>query len=606
MKIEYLVSRILSLFYQILLHFLLQYFIIVLFVYKNLLETKIKMNITKYETVFIWLKDNIWNNIQEEFFTYKTSNRMSFTDIPYSEPSEKKIAFMTTDNIFSQTTSSEGHNIEDEDFLNESISYTTIASNLYSNYNKKFIQESILSNYEIIYISCLTTLIIAQIPASDISKISDVRDVDSVTIINDLLYKNEFDTVITDISLTQFNQNSLYSVYGLKGKGVKIGIVEASPKKEPVPFKHHEVIEFEISGSTTINGHKHQGIAPYANTILAHKDTIEEVISFIEFLITDQKCTIINMSGGFEYSELKSYNSSYFDKWLDIIISKYNVLFVKSAGNKDYITSPGNSINSIVVGNLETKEEYFSSIVHKSTNLCMREHSGYIQQPFSLNNKPDICAPGTYLEFPFIIPNSTTYFPFTKYYPTGTSFSAPIITGVIALICEAYPKLQNNYLVIKAIILLSASFTSLQNDSCIPDSIYIQNKSGFGIIDAKRISNTLTNLKFKEEYIDLSSPFSPLHLSLGHIKKGSTINAILLYENPIISPEDSYMAIDLDLHLCNQNGYAYDVSLSAHNYEMIKYQFRYSDKYQLTISPYKVPLLKESTIIRVVVVWLIE
>lgn len=231
----------------------------------------------------------------------------------------------------------------------------------------------------------------------------------------------------------------------------------------------------------------------------------------------------------------------------------------------------------------------------------MREHSGYIQQPFSLNNKPDLSAPGTYLDFPFIDPKTGK-----DYYPTGTSFSAPIITGVIALVCEAYPKLQKNYLIVKAIILLTASTPSLNNDSCIPDSVYIQNKSGFGIINAKKISDTLTKLKFEEYYIDLSSTFLPLHLSLGHIKKGSTINAILLYENPIISPEDSYTAIDLDLHLCNQNGYAYDVSLSSQNYEMIKYQFRYSDKYQLTISPYNVPLLKEATIIRVVVVWLIE
>lgn len=559
------------------------------------------MNNTKYETVFIWLKDNIWNTIQTDVFSHKITNTKIAADIHYPNTPDRMIAFMNYQQSFSETNFSYGHNIDDEDFLNENNNCIAIASKMYAANNRQFIQKSILKNYEIIYISQLTTLVIAQIPIEDIVKIADIKDIDSVTVINDIEYENEFDTAITDIGLTNFSHSPLYSIYGLKGNGVNIGIIEAPKRNGSIPFEHDEVVKYEISGSITINGLKCQGIAPYANTTLEYKKDINEIIKFVESLVIDKNCTLINMSGGFEYSKIKSFSNSYFDKWLDILISRYNVLFVKSAGNEDNITSPGNSINSIVVGNLETKEEYFSSIVHKSTNLCIREHSGYIQQPFSLNNKPDICAPGTYLDFPFIVSKTGK-----DYYPTGTSFSAPIITGVIALICEAYPKLQKNYLIVKAIILLTTSTPPLNNDSCIPDSVYIQDKSGFGIINAKRISDTLTKLKFEEYYIDLSSIFLPHHLSLGHIKKGSTINAILLYENPIISPEDSYTAIDLDLHLCNQNGYAYDVSLSAHNYEMIKYQFRYSDKYQLTISPYKVPLLKESTIIRVVVVWLIE
>lgn len=561
----------------------------------------LKLNNTNLETVFIWLKDNIWNTIQSELFSHKITKAKVMTDIPYPETSEKMIAFMNYNQSFSETNYSYGHNIEDEDFLNENNNCISIASRMYSRNNVQFIQKSILSNYEIIYISQLTTLIIAQIPICDFSKIADIENIDSITVINDIQYKNEFDDAIKDTGITKFNHNSFYSLYGLKGKGVSIGIIEAPPKTSTVSFKHHEVVEFEISGSMTINGHKYQGIAPYANTILEHKKDIKEILETIESFIINKKCTIINMSGGFEYKEIKFFPESYLDKWFDILISRYNVLFVKSAGNKDNITSPGNSVNSIVVGNLETKEEHYSSIVRKTNNICMREHSGYIQQSFSLNNKPDISAPGTYLDFPFINPKTGI-----DYYPTGTSFSAPIITGVIALVCEAYPKLQKNYLFVKAIILLTASIPSLSNDNCISDSVYIQNRSGFGIINAERISDTLTKLKFEEYYIDLSRTFPPLHLSLGHIKKGSIINAILLYENPIISPNESYIAIDLDLHLCNQNGYIYDVSLSTKNYEMIKYQFRYSDKYELTISPFKVPLLKEFTIIRVVVVWLIE
>ena len=108
---------------------------------QNLLETKIKMNNTKYDTVFIWLKDNIWNTIQTDVFSHKITNTKIATDIHYPNTPDRMIAFMNYQQSFSETNFSYGHNMDDEDFLNDN-SLSCYIKNIYEKEDIKKLEKS--------------------------------------------------------------------------------------------------------------------------------------------------------------------------------------------------------------------------------------------------------------------------------------------------------------------------------------------------------------------------------------------------------------------------------------------------------------------------------
>lgn len=131
---------------------------------------------------------------------------------------------------------------------------------------------------------------------------------------------------------------------------------------------------------------------------------------------------IINMSFG-HTSGFGQYLS--IDAYYDYYVRAAKVIIVKSAGNKgnsltDYakVTSPGNGFNIIAVGAID-QEEYVAGF------------SSYI----SVNEKkPTLVAVGSGIAS---IPNIPD--PGTNIYHEGTSYAAPMVTGLLAVVMEAMP-----------------------------------------------------------------------------------------------------------------------------------------------------------------------
>ena len=190
---------------------------------------------------------------------------------------------------------------------------------------------------------------------------------------------------------------------------------------------------------------------------------------------------VVNMSFGLGESYQFTYNGSNHtypmyshdytlaESLIDFYSKYARITFVKSAGNcgdednqvflsnVDRITTPGNALNIITVAatNYEGKVAKFSSF--KSFN----------------GMKPNVVAPGANL---YEISESCPNVDSNGITNTGTSFAAPIVTGVIALLMEEFPYLIGNPEAILAVI--TASSKQLNTQSELWDSV-----SGPGLIN---------------------------------------------------------------------------------------------------------------------------
>lgn len=150
-----------------------------------------------------------------------------------------------------------------------------------------------------------------------------------------------------------------------------------------------------------------------------NKISERDFMKAVKWLVVKEKVSIINISLGF-YNNCKDVQD--WDKRFNLLKKKYNVIVVVSAGNtveehpNASITSPGCSKEVITVGALDKDLK-----VSKKINLN------------KIPGKPDLYANG-YVKLTLLNNEVTTC--------CGTSFSAPIVVGLIA---------RYYYLVVKSI-----------------------------------------------------------------------------------------------------------------------------------------------------------
>jgi serine protease AprX len=179
---------------------------------------------------------------------------------------------------------------------------------------------------------------------------------------------------------------------------------------------------------------------------------------------------IINSSLGYNTFQNSAYNYTYNDldgktsfiaQGLEMAFSK-GMLIVNSAGNEGddtwkHIITPADAKNALTVGAVDNVGIYapFSSVGPTSDNRI----------------KPNIMAQGSLAVVAYdtgVIATSN-----------GTSFSAPIMSGLVACLWQAFPSLSN-----KAIFDL---VVSVSNRNTLPNNNY-----GYGIPDFSKVINTLS------------------------------------------------------------------------------------------------------------------
>lgn len=282
--------------------------------------------------------------------------------------------------------------------------------------------------------------------------------------------------------------SSSKSVFGLYGAGVNVGIYDGDFSRtddvtyfarsnikgskisddayvEKNHYSHGSMVACVIGGTKKDSAGKiiYEGAAPYANLYLtAGKNSDYTYKKCIEYLIS-QGCNVINASVGVSYKDDKYNIYNDITAWIDHVSTAHKVTLVIASGNVGVkgIDAFSMSSNTITVGNCD-----IDGVVSASSS-----YSSAIDLPY----KPDIVAPGVNIH----TPAGTS---------SGTSFSAPMVTGAVAQFCQLSAVLRNNPNLIKALLISSSKRTSVMRENAIESkpltiSTAIDRKYGSGILN---------------------------------------------------------------------------------------------------------------------------
>ncbi len=329
------------------------------------------------------------------------------------------------------------------------------------------------------------------------------------TIGNSALY----DTTNPHLS-AKTNSEKIYSNYDY------CGVVQGS---RTVSQHATGVLSILCGDPVTVNGKTYQGIAPNAtiyyyplvsiDTVVPNEDYSNTALyGVLNELVCDDDVSVINMSWN-----SNSYAYYRIDAFIDRFIVQYRVSIISSAGNsiKDSLTgnviralqSPAWAYNSIAVGNIKNSvsenDMYFvneSSMFSSAGQYSFAEYErpGYAFTIFA--NKPDISAHGTNV---VMVGNDGQ--PSNKFAVdsaeetvTGTSCSAPMVAGTVALMIQANSDLIDKPDTVKALLLGSADENAIYYDDTEgEEDNEIVSSSTFNVPNPQKIGNPKSILREK-------------------------------------------------------------------------------------------------------------
>ncbi len=328
-----------------------------------------------------------------------------------------------------------------------------------------YINQSFLQKYNIkaesVSIS-LTDINLIYLSAKEIKEIANdscVELIDSVSV---------YDTYTCGYSVSSADlciRSNVSRNNGYDGTGIKVGVVEHGWANRDLVGSNLTNVDGPTSGTddhaTFVSGEIHT-VVPGANIYLiksAENNTIAD-IDALERLMTVEKVQVINMSLGFNSNG--EYNDA--SRRLDRLVRQNKITVVVSAGNnKTYVSGYGVANNVITVGSVN-HNGYTTATSNTYTFSSFSDYS----EAIDVVNKPDVCAPGENLNI----------YGYTDW--SGTSMSAPFVTGVVAQMIDRNSGLSDKTQTLKAALMASCYYNAGT------DFTYnnISNKEGAGVIDA--------------------------------------------------------------------------------------------------------------------------
>jgi hypothetical protein len=288
-----------------------------------------------------------------------------------------------------------------------------------------------------------------------------------------------------------------------------------------------------------------------------------------------------NLSWG-EYSSLTPRDN---DRFYDnMVINMYRTIVV-AAGNagttgcqpsNGYVGSPGLAYNVITVGNFDDR----NTVGWSNPPDVMAPCSSW-KDPTSTHNdreKPEVAAPGTNIN------STTTGWPWTGGVGSGTSYAAPMVTGVAALLMQRNTNLQSWPESVKAILMA----TALHN---IEGVERLSEYDGAGGIDAARADwVAMGGSTGSWGGISYScSTTTPLDVATVYLTGGKRTRVVIAWDNdPNYGSYASQPGADLDLEVISPSGSAVAGSYSWDNtYEIVDFTPSSSGNYKLRVNRFR-------------------
>lgn len=295
----------------------------------------------------------------------------------------------------------------------------------------------------------------------------------------------------------------------------------------------------------------------------------------------DCEVTVINCSLGAVNSE-KNYTAM--DRLIDELIDTTGISFVVAAGNYDSekenpedtwnIYSPAMAYNAITVGAIQTYE-----LDDGDTRFPTYSEGSYRQASY-LTNKPDICAPGYMIRFLYAVDGVNHIVVGAD----GTSFAAPIVTGVVAQMQQAgangfrmWPGL------VKSVLVTAATNDLVSTDNRNTITYGLGKKSGAGLINAIDSVNIANSSKWDLSYFVSDMLISDT--SVKYFSAGQTVRVSMVFEKSHSGLITNTNQDDLDLHLIDSNNQVLaSTTALVNNVSVIEYTITQSGYYHFRIN----------------------
>lgn len=273
---------------------------------------------------------------------------------------------------------------------------------------------------------------------------------------------------LTSIKIPATKINETKQLYNVSGWNVKVGLMDVG-----CPTINGVVKNENLDLGNTFDRNHADNVYTVAHTIAPNStyyasgvyDELEQEHFYeaMEWLLGNN-VNVINLSLGETICNV--YNTR--ARWMDHIAFNHDVHIVIAAGNEgeDGVLCPAMANNVITVGNVN------DSFTTENTYSSYNDANG-TNPDTSYMCKPDIMAPGEYSS------------------DGGTSYSAPMVTGTIALMGNKWPNTRTQQHLVKTALTVG---TSLSKRFVTYSSDF--REYGSGVLDSRRAFYVINNNRY--------------------------------------------------------------------------------------------------------------